>query len=102
MAGLVPAIHAFLLLRPDVDTRDKPAHDSVHFRYGIKSLAAAPASVAFLHCSIACVEDPCERGNGVLRMIYVLVPKAFNSELSNKLLADTGRETCAILSQLLS
>jgi hypothetical protein len=32
MAGLVPAIHVFLLLRPtekNVDARDKPGHDEI-------------------------------------------------------------------------
>jgi hypothetical protein len=27
MAGLVPAIHVFLLMLKDVDARDKPGHD---------------------------------------------------------------------------
>jgi hypothetical protein len=29
MAGLVPAIHALLQIRKDVDARDKPGHDEL-------------------------------------------------------------------------
>jgi hypothetical protein len=35
MAGLVPAIHVFLLrLHQDVDARDKPGHDELRAGFG--------------------------------------------------------------------
>src|SRR5260370_13653715 len=41
MPGLVPAIHVFLLIPKDVDSRDKPGHDD-GFDDAVKSQSKSP------------------------------------------------------------
>ena len=42
MPGLVPGIHAFLLvIKQDVDGRDKPGHDALRLQMQLRSYSAA-------------------------------------------------------------
>jgi hypothetical protein len=46
MRGLVPRIHAFLVLGKDVDGRDKPGHDVLLAYFHVRTSTNLPAMAA--------------------------------------------------------